>query len=937
MGGSFWRSEGVCGRRAALLALAGILLVGGLLRSAGLYRGLDAGVVFHPDAPKQVEMLGEFLAGNPVKYRNSWFYDGYPYGLNVVDAALIRAGRMLGAPWAEWAEPLGATPETAPNALHKAALRLRVLYGLLTIVLVYATCRRFRLPRGASLVAAAIYAVAPLGAVVTHSATGDVGVDLFVALAMWFAAALAWGGGARPLLGFGLACGMAFACKYQGALAFWIAVPGLLVAVAPSRAAFASAVARGAAAFAAFVAGAVLLTPPLWVSVRRAWSDMRINFVNIKNFNVDPAFRDLPLVERVGTSLSENIPLVGRSLGWVLLAATLAALAWSVARWAASREQEGERTRLAWMIGVLSLPFVVILLSTSMKPQVQPFHFSFLVPVLAVAVAMLLAAPRRMSARFAAGALALAGLAEGAWASRVETFFWKRDELSGHSRVFSETVFREPLLRERWRPTSRPLKIFYAEPAHLSEFRNRSSVIRRPENSVFRHLREIPVPTVAWPRNATWVLLNGPILPINDREFLVPATGRLRSPRHEVAGEREESRTFVWSDRERGEWMERALVANEPLDRIWVGIRSGHLPTRYEVKVGGRSARAILPPESEVVFEIDQPRETASFEAFDSFPAVRLFRFRARAQLGPAWMAVMTTPREVELFTAFGPTGNVAAVTGDPEALALAERAMPALRYLESDRPWTLTTNAVPLVRSGTALAAGRYVFRAKLVNTSAPTLVRFTFGGRRKVAEPFEPFEQELSPGIHDVEWAFEKPFEPYDARLVASADHEVMVQEWSLRPVPGARPAAGPARDASARFADEAVSARVPRRAAIGFVTDGAVARRGEPLRFAIAARLDDAVPHKWFHDAIVFVHVRDAAGHRVAVLDQPLVEASFRPDAIRWRTFDVPADLAPGEYRVEGGVYNRTTTRRWRVQSLDGSPVAERAARLATLTVE
>jgi hypothetical protein len=74
-------------RVAFVLLVAGIALD---LRTAGLFRGLDAGYVVHPDEPKQIQALSNYLAGRYVWYTGSWFYDGYPFGLNHVDEYILR-------------------------------------------------------------------------------------------------------------------------------------------------------------------------------------------------------------------------------------------------------------------------------------------------------------------------------------------------------------------------------------------------------------------------------------------------------------------------------------------------------------------------------------------------------------------------------------------------------------------------------------------------------------------------------------------------------------------------------------------------------------------------------------------------------------------------------------------------------------------------------
>ena len=79
-------------KRATLSIAVGLALffLALSLRSVGLFHGLDRGLTFHPDATKQVQAVRNFMDGTFVWYTDSLAYDGYPYGLNHVDAVLLR-------------------------------------------------------------------------------------------------------------------------------------------------------------------------------------------------------------------------------------------------------------------------------------------------------------------------------------------------------------------------------------------------------------------------------------------------------------------------------------------------------------------------------------------------------------------------------------------------------------------------------------------------------------------------------------------------------------------------------------------------------------------------------------------------------------------------------------------------------------------------------
>jgi hypothetical protein len=68
-----------------------IFVFGLFFRLGGVNRGLNSRTYcYHPDSPKQVRAVGHYLSGHYIWYTGSWFSDGYPYGLNQVDALLLR-------------------------------------------------------------------------------------------------------------------------------------------------------------------------------------------------------------------------------------------------------------------------------------------------------------------------------------------------------------------------------------------------------------------------------------------------------------------------------------------------------------------------------------------------------------------------------------------------------------------------------------------------------------------------------------------------------------------------------------------------------------------------------------------------------------------------------------------------------------------------------
>ena len=84
------------------MAFAAVVLAAVAFRGAGLWHGLGQDIVFHPDEPKQVMRLESYLHGHYVHHAGNLFYDGYPYGLNRVDEAFLRAWTAVSSRTASW-------------------------------------------------------------------------------------------------------------------------------------------------------------------------------------------------------------------------------------------------------------------------------------------------------------------------------------------------------------------------------------------------------------------------------------------------------------------------------------------------------------------------------------------------------------------------------------------------------------------------------------------------------------------------------------------------------------------------------------------------------------------------------------------------------------------------------------------------------------------
>ena len=946
------------------LAFAAVMLSAVAFRAAGLWHGLGQDLVFHPDAPKQVLRLEQYLHGQYLHHHGNRFFDGYPYGLNRVDEGLLRLWLGVSDRVSAWvAGPSAAVPPDTPLhvPLYRMGRVLRLLYGVLAAWLVFAAARRWGAGRWAALAGAALYAASPLAVTVSHAVTGDIGVDLFVAAALYAASAQAVSGRAGWWLAFGAACGAGFACKFQGALAAWMAVPPLLLGLRDGGRGWKRLLGAGLLAALGFAGALLLLNPALALDTTRTWRDMRANFAFIQNYGVPPERLAWPFTQKVAWGLTRNVPFVASCIGWGLTALSAASallLAWTAGRpaWVSLRprrpapgepapapgERDEEETAALcsrWLLGIATFPWLAFLLATALKLEIQPFHFTFLVPPMALGVALALSwwteppdgAPRPLAAA-AAFLLVAAVLAEAVHGTSREMFFWRRPEIKDLASRQSAALFGDSRWGTGRRGTSRWIKRYYAEPAVLPCFRNAESRLSCPKGAWTEGQPLLPVPAVPMPADPAgdgWMFLDGPVFPRSDRMFTVPATGNGGQAPGTAADGSPLFRPCIPSG---GVWTERILVYPARPGKLIVGLRTGRRPARCEVStsLSAPAPRRMLAPESQTVLELPCPDPVYSFPADEAAgkPAVWACRLRVRAQLGPVWVSVLASPEEVALHELHGPGGADAAGPSDAPAshpiaadLPLYAAELQHLRYLDGAEPYALPSDAglpPPVPGAGPGLAAGPYRFRAR-VDCPAPATVTLLLADRNAADAPdtLPTATFSFPAGEHDLDWSFAKPFAPYGATLRAAADVPgCTFLSWTLKPDPEALAASGtlPPPPADPVLPGGVFPASVPA-VRLDAVYPGVATlldiripdtwHVSDAVPHAVTVRLDPRIPNRTFGELAVFLHLENDRGELAATLDFALCDASFEGGPLRWK-LNTPA-LPPGTYTLRAGLFD------------------------------
>ncbi|MBW7909145.1 MAG: hypothetical protein H3C50_09565 [Kiritimatiellae bacterium] len=487
-----------------------ILLLALFVRSAGLFRGLDAGFSFHPDAAKQVTATHNFLRGQYLWYTGSLAYDGYPYGLNHVDEWIIRAVWPAASAILHALQPsLDVPPRPSMETLYFICRALRVLYSLLAWGLFAWILHRSAIPRFQGFAWMLLAALAPVSSIVTHSAAGDVGPDLFVLLAPAFLVH-ARQGAPNPLLfaGSGFALGCAFACKYHGILGGL--TPGLFLLLTPlpwrKRIALGIAVAIGA------IVGFAALTPHVFIAPERTLELIGQNFVYIQNYGVSERFLKLPFAQRVVISLKSNTPTVFDALGFTTIGIAALALFF-----AARRLFRGRDSVAAFDSAVIAMPFCAMALSLIGKPAIQPFHFSFLVLPLLLGSALLWQRAEPRGLRLFLPILLALNLGEYALKQKYDLFFWLReDTIHVAQRLDSE------LLKPRAGARPQTIARLAVEGENRAVFRNKPTVLRLDNAAGWSDHPNDILPTTPWSAGPDWVFTDLPAFPRETRLIPIP-------------------------------------------------------------------------------------------------------------------------------------------------------------------------------------------------------------------------------------------------------------------------------------------------------------------------------------------------------------------------------------------------------------------------------
>lgn len=620
--------------------LIAIVLAGLLLRLGGISHGLEYGEVYHPDTPKQVRAVGEFLDGERYMHIGKSDYDGYPLFVSYLTSLIVRAG----------VEPLMALIGMAKVGQTPDVIVLFWIMRLVNVALaalaVFVAWRigKENFSEGTGLIAACLLALSPADVAACHYASGDTGAAVFGLVSVLCSLRIHREGRWRDYAFAGFFGALAFASKYHALVVFAAAgLAHLLRAEHFGRWHRPSSLARLAVTGLAAAAGLYFAIPGLREAPLAMIADIRHFMGYAANFGLTPELKAAGFAGKMTFSLQRNLPIL---LGLLSAPAILAAL------WSLRRVRE-ERALLVLLAG----PLVYFLVGVSLRPYAHPVYHTILTAPVFVLAAAALARPfaadftgRRGLRPLALAGLACAGLllAHAAWR---EVYFFRRDDTRRYARAWSEEnlpgdyklltpryTFNSPYFHGGG---SRPDGLFYFSPSmrpepgrdHCERWfsfgveKDALPVFRNPEMEAWLH------PWSSVTTNARMPVFQRVPSRIKADYLFTGLPEYFRSPR-----------LFVVNARET---VGRIVVAKEPLADVLITVSAGAAAARLEFRFGTRREVLKLTALATTNLVLRAPRESLPWAT-----GFHHYDFEASAKHGGVRIALGFNAREkgVDLF-----------------------------------------------------------------------------------------------------------------------------------------------------------------------------------------------------------------------------------------------------------------------------------------------
>ena len=267
------------------------------LRLTGISHGLERGYVYHPDTPKQIAAVQEYLEGRYYTVKGNLNYDGYPF----FNSRLMELGIRLRAVF-------GGTMTPNRLDLFRETRILNATLSTLAVALVFLIVIGVSGSRPAALIAALLQAISPVDVVACHYAMGDTTAAFFATVTVLFAVWIYKYGNFRSYVLAGIALTCAFASKYHGAAAGISIAAAHLLRYPPKKFLSKASLYRIAATSSAALISLPIAIPSMFSKPIKTIENILAFLKYTSNFKMTDELMQKNLVERWIFGVSHNYP-----------------------------------------------------------------------------------------------------------------------------------------------------------------------------------------------------------------------------------------------------------------------------------------------------------------------------------------------------------------------------------------------------------------------------------------------------------------------------------------------------------------------------------------------------------------------------------------------------------------------------------------------------
>ncbi|OVE73402.1 hypothetical protein BVX94_03930, partial [bacterium B17] len=470
------------------------------------------------------------------------------------------------------------------SELYYWARTLRVLYGMAVLLICFYAARKVDFSHSLSLLAVALLSLAPVSIAITHSATGDIGVDLFLSAAIFILSFHAGKQSRGLLFAAGFLVGFAFAAKYHGALGCLLIAMYCTFRLCLKQVNLKQFIVDGLVTFLGFIISIHIAIPQLVTAGDRTWSDIFKNFTFIKNYNIDSEILEKTALEQAWLGITRNTPYLISNFGPALmLLAAVGAVLITIKLFREAREEKAPQRVDPYtplLAAVIIFPFLASLISLLGKGKIQAFHFSYtLLPFILAACYCIKRMCSAKNAYFKAAAalLIIMSLAQTLPASLNEHFFWRKDDTEQLAHVFAKNVLHSTPSHISARITAAASRNFDLENFNPSTFRNRDRGVIFASSPFWNKIEAAPAPCVPFPYETDWIFTEGPTFPRNDRMFMIRP----------------------------GNTDTKHIIMHSKPENITLGIRTGSLPALLEISAGKKKQKTKIEPDSQEILTME--------------------------------------------------------------------------------------------------------------------------------------------------------------------------------------------------------------------------------------------------------------------------------------------------------------------------------------------